>query len=103
MKLFIGILMAASILGGFAGGEISGTSFSILGMIIGGVGTAAVLLSLGAYFSAQEENKSDLPDDMRGVFDRMITGKENPTADEIQAAKKKHRQALKSSKNMRAK
>ena len=32
MKLFIGILFAATILGGFAGGEISGTSFSVLGM-----------------------------------------------------------------------
>ena len=47
MKLFIGILFAAAILGGFAGSEISDTPFSITGMIIGGVSIAAVLLGLG--------------------------------------------------------
>tara|TARA_B100001167_G_C16550762_1_gene203330 strand:+ start:139 stop:423 length:285 start_codon:yes stop_codon:yes gene_type:complete len=87
MKLFIAILIAATLIGGFAGGEIMDINFSILGAVIGGVGTAAVLLGLGAYFTAQEEKKSDLTPEMRGVFDRMITGKENPTAKEIEDAK----------------
>ena len=87
MKLFTGILFAAAILGGFAGGEISDTSFSVLGMIIGGVGTATVLLGLGAYFDKQANKQSDLPDDVRDIFDRMITGKDNPTQAEVLKAK----------------
>lgn len=87
MKLFIGILLAATIAGGFAGGEILETSFSVLGAIVGGVGTAAVLLGLGAYFDAQSKKSPEVPPEMRSVFDRMITGKENPTPQEIRAAK----------------
>jgi len=94
MKLFIGILFAATILGGFAGGEISGTSFSVLGMIIGGVGTAAVLLGLGAYFDKQDKKQSDLPDDVRDIFDRMITGKNNPTQSEVLKAKQLHQKSV---------
>lgn len=100
MKLFIGILFAAAILGGFAGGEISDTSFSIIGMIIGGVGTAAVLLGLGAYFDKQAKKQSDLPDDVRDIFDRMITGKNNPTQSEVLKAKQLHQKSVsKSSSN----
>jgi len=56
-------------------------------MIIGGVGTAAVLLGLGAYFDKQAKKQSDLPDDVRDIFDRMITGKNNPTQSEVLKAK----------------
>lgn len=98
MKLFFCVLLAATVIGGFTGAEILDTPFSILGAVIGGVATAAVLLGLGAYFSTQEDKSPELTDEMRGVFDRMITGKENPTQAEIHAAKKKHRRALKTSK-----
>jgi hypothetical protein len=65
--------------------------FSILGAVIGGVGTAAVLLGLGAYFDAQAKKSPPLNPEMRGVFDRMITGKENPTSEEIEEAKRQAR------------
>jgi hypothetical protein len=88
MLLFIVVLIVAAIVGGFAGGELVGTSFSILGAAIGGVGTAAVLLGLGAYFHSQERKRSrDLTPEMRGVFDRLVTGKANPTPEEINRAK----------------
>lgn len=90
MKLFIGILLAATIIGGFAGGEITDTSFSIVGAVIGGVSTAAILLGLGAYFTSQEHGKPqpELTPEMRAVFDRMVTGKGEPTPAEIRDAKK---------------
>lgn len=73
MKIFFAVLVAATIIGGFIGGELSGSTFSVLGAAIGGVGLAVVLLSLGAYFSAQEERKKkELTPEMRGVFDRML-------------------------------
>ncbi len=70
-------------------------TFSILGAAIGGVGTAAVLLGLGAYFDSQDKKKGtpELTPEIKGVFDRMITGKENPTQTEINEAKKKLRNA----------
>lgn len=73
MKLFILFLIAATVIGGFIGGEISGGTFTITGAAIGGVGTAAVLLGLGAFFHHQEEKKrhKELPPEMRDVFDRM--------------------------------
>lgn len=92
MKMFIFVLLAATIIGGFAGGEIMHLPFSILGAVIGGVGTAAALLGLGAYFHSQERNLPTLSPEMRGVFDRMVTGKENSTSEEIKDAKKKVRQ-----------
>lgn len=73
MKIFFAVLVAAAIIGGFIGGELSGSTFSILGATVGGVGLAIVLLSLGAYFSALEERKKrELTPEMRGVFDRMF-------------------------------
>lgn len=95
MKLFLGILLVVTVIGGFAGAEVLNTSFSILGATIGGVGTTAILLGLGAYFDAQEKKSPKLPPEMRGVFDRMITGKENPTEKEIQAAKDGYLKAAK--------
>lgn len=87
MKLFLIILAAATILGGFAGAEIFNTSFSIIGAVIGGVGTAAILLGLGAYFDSQAKKSSDLSPEVRAIFDRMITGKSNPTPQDIRKAK----------------
>lgn len=74
MKVFVLVLVAATVIGGFVGGEISDRTFSILGAVVGGVGTATVLLSLGAYFTAQEKRrkKEDLPPEMRQVFNRMF-------------------------------
>jgi hypothetical protein len=93
MVIFIVLLIVAGVAGGFVGGELTGGGFSALGAVIGSVGTATVLLSLGAYFSAQEDKKKrDLTPEMRGVFDRMITGKANPTQAEIDAAKRSLRQ-----------
>lgn len=77
MKAFIIVLIVATVLGGFVGGELTGNTFTITGAVIGGVGTAAVLLGLGAYFTAQEERKRKarapvLTPEIRGVFDRML-------------------------------
>lgn len=94
MKLFFGILLTMAVIGGFAGAEIIDTSFSILGAAIGGIGTGAILLGLGAYFDSQDRKSSELTPEMRGVFDRMITGKSNPTRKEIENAKRLHRQAF---------
>lgn len=89
MVLFVVVLAIATVIGGFAGGEVLGKTFSILGAAIGGVGTAVILLGLGGYFHAQEQKKSkQLTPEMRGVFDRMITGKANPTREEIEKAKR---------------
>lgn len=74
MKLFIAVILAAVVIGGFVGGELMDSSFSITGAVVGGVGTAAVLLGLGAFFDAQERNRKEkaLPPEMRAVFDRMF-------------------------------
>ena len=74
MRMFALVIIAAVIIGGFVGGEIFGTSFSLTSAVAGGVGTFAVLMGLGAYFSSQEEKKtaSNLPPEIRGVFDRML-------------------------------
>jgi PAB1-binding protein PBP1 len=87
MKLFLLILFISTILGGFVGAEIADTSFSIIGAVIGGIGTAVVIYSVGGYFDTQNK-KSELPPEMHAVFDRMITGKENPTQQEVRLAKK---------------
>ncbi len=98
MKLFLLVLLVATAIGGFAGAEVLDTSFSILGAAIGGVGTAVVLLGLGAYFDAQEKKSPKLPPEMHGIFDRMITGKENPTAKEVQEAKEVYLKARQNQK-----
>lgn len=96
MRLFIAILIGMAVLGGMAGAEISGNGFSIIGALTGGIGTATILLGLGAYFTAQEEKKkADIPDEVRAVFDRMITGQNNPTQEQILKAKKEHRKTVK--------
>jgi hypothetical protein len=74
MKAFIIVIAVATVLGGFVGGELTGNTFMLTGAVIGGVGTAAVLLGLGAFFTAQEEKKRKkaLTPEIRGVFDRML-------------------------------
>lgn len=74
MKIFILVIAAATIIGGFVGGELMGKTFSLLGALVCGVGLTTLLLGLGAYFSAQEERqkKNDLPPEIRGVFERML-------------------------------
>lgn len=85
-------LLVAAVAGGFVGGEISGRAFSAVGAVVGFVGLAVVLLGLGAIFDARSRKRSsDLTPEMRGVFDRMITGKQNPTANEIESAKRRLR------------
>jgi hypothetical protein len=74
MKLFIAVILAAVVIGGFVGAELMDSSFSITGAVVGGVGTGAVILGLGAFFDAQERKRKDsaLPPEMRAVFDRMF-------------------------------
>lgn len=81
MKLFITVILAAVVIGGFVGGELMDSSFSITGAVVGGVGTAAVLLGVGAFFDAQERKRKEkaLPPEIRAVFDRML-GRYSPQA-----------------------
>ena len=74
MKIFIAVIPAAVVIGGFVGAELMDSSFSITGAVVGGVGTAAVLLGLGAFFDAQERKRKEkaLQPEMRAVFDRMF-------------------------------
>ena len=74
MKRFIFVIIAATIIGGFVGGELTDRTFTLTGAVIGGLGLASVLLGLGAYFDAQEKKKrkEDLPPEIRAVFDRMF-------------------------------
>ena|SRR5438094_2247419 len=74
MKRFIAVIVAATVIGGFVGAELMDSSFSITGAVGGGVGTAAILLGLGAFFDAQERKRKEklLPPEMRAVFDRML-------------------------------
>lgn len=82
MRVFVLVLVAAAAIGGFVGGELSDSTFSLLGVVAGGVGTGAVLLGLGAYFTAQEERRKQeaLPPEMRRVFDRMFGSPEKARA-----------------------
>jgi len=75
MKVFIAVIVAAIVIGGFVGGELTARTFMLTGAVIGGVGTASVLLGLGAFFDAQERKRraKALPPEMRGVFDRMFS------------------------------
>lgn len=87
MRLFVFVLIAATIAGGLVGAELLNTAFSITGAVIGGVGAATGLLGLGAYFDAQDRKRAALSPEMRAVFDRMITGKNDPSPNDIKVAK----------------
>lgn len=74
MKIFVLVLIAAAVIGGFIGGEISGETFTVWGAAAGSVGTFAALMGLGAFFSHQEKKKDaevKLTPEMRDVFARM--------------------------------
>lgn len=89
MFAFVIVLIVAFVVGGLVGGELVGGTFSFLSATVGCVGTAVVLLGLGAYFHAQERKRSgELTPETRSVFDRMVTGKENPSLEEVERAKR---------------
>lgn len=91
MKIFILVIIAATVIGGLIGGELADQTFTIWGAALGGVGTFAVLMGLGAFFAHQEKKKDEaakLTPEMRAVFARMAerqAGKSsaapNPSAD----------------------
>ena len=85
MKVFITVIVVATIVGGFVGGELTDQTFTLTGAVIGGVGLASVLLGLGAFFSGQEEKnrKEKLPPEMRDVFDRMFGKQPSSEADRL--------------------
>jgi len=73
---FFLVLAVCGLIGGFVGAEWSDydRTFSPTGALLGAIGTAAVLLGLGALFDRQEKKKRQkvLPDSVRGVLDRMM-------------------------------
>ncbi len=91
MKLFILVIIAATIIGGFVGGELTDQTFTLTGAVIGGIGLASILLALGAYFDAQEKKKqkNELPPEMRDVFDRMLGKNQNSSANPKKTTSKK--------------
>jgi hypothetical protein len=75
MKVFILVIIVATVIGGFISGEVTDQTFTIWGAAVGGVGTFAVLMGLGAFFSHQEKQKDkavNLTPEMKAVFGRMI-------------------------------
>jgi hypothetical protein len=91
MKKFIAVIFAAIVIGGFVGAELMDNSFSITGAVVGGVGTAAFLLGLGAFFDAQDKKRKDkdLPPEIRAVFDRMYRN-DTPRAESSPRQQMKH-------------
>src|SRR5664279_3923239 len=79
MKIFAVVILVATIVGGFVGGELAHRAFSMTGAVVAGLGVAAILLGLGAYFDLQDRRrrKASVPDDVRAVFDRMLKGPAN--------------------------
>lgn len=79
LVIFVLVLFIAALVGGLVGAEWSDydRTFSATGAVVGAIGTAGVLLGLGAFFDRQERRKRQqkLPDDVRGVFDRMFRRK----------------------------
>lgn len=83
MKVFVAVIIVATILGGFVGGELTDRTFLLTGAVIGGVGVAVVLLGLGAFFSAQDDKRKNrrgagLPPEIREVFGRMLGHEAKP-------------------------
>lgn len=84
MRIFFLVIIGAIIIGGLAGGQATGTTFSILWATLIGVGVFAILMGLGALFHRQEEKRkkaSNLTPEMRGVFDRMLGKSQNSGPD----------------------
>ena len=58
MKLSIFVIIAAIVIGGFAGAGLMDTSFSTTGAVVGGVG-AGVLIGLLVFLDAQETKREE--------------------------------------------
>ena len=73
------VIIFAAVIGGLVGGEQVDKVFTLTGAVIGGLGTASVLLALGAYFNSQDKKstKKEVPKEMREVFERMHNVKKN--------------------------
>ena len=73
------VIIFAAVIGGLVGGEQVDKVFTLTGAVIGGLGTASVLLALGAYFNSQgkKSTKKEVPKEMREVFERMHNVKKN--------------------------
>lgn len=73
--LFFLVLAVCGVIGGFVGAEwsVHDRNFSPTGALVGAICTAAVLLGLGAFFDRRDRKRRQkvLPDDIRGVLDRM--------------------------------
>lgn len=92
MKKFIGVVVAATVIGGFVGGELTGDTFTITGAVIGGGGVFTVLMGLGAFFTAQEEKKKgNIPPEIREIFGRMAAGLEKSKQQTSVSVKKTYR------------
>jgi hypothetical protein len=82
--LFFLVLAVCGVIGGFVGAEWSDydKNFSPTGALVAAIGTAVVLLGLGAFFDRRDRLRRQkvLPDDIRGVLDRMTGRAAPPTA-----------------------
>lgn len=81
LLILIAVIVAAAVIGGIFGGELVDSSFSITWAVVGGFGTAASLLGLGAFLEAQERKRKEraLAPEFRAVFARML-GRDSPQA-----------------------
>ena len=82
--LFFLVLAVCRVIGEFVGAEWSDydKNFSPTGALVAAIGTAVVLLGLGAFFDRRDRQKRQnvLPDDIRGVQDRMTGRAASPAA-----------------------
>ncbi|HEX9390473.1 MAG TPA: hypothetical protein VF928_04080 [Usitatibacteraceae bacterium] len=82
LLIFLLVILVAGLIGGFVGAEWSdyGRTFSPTGALVGLIGTAAVLFGLAAFFYRQDKRKrrQQIPEEMRGVFDRMLARQSAP-------------------------
>lgn len=76
MRVFVIVIIVSAILGGLIAGELTDNEFIVTGAVAGGLGVAAVIFGLGAFFSAQDERRksgsSVITPEVRAVFDRML-------------------------------
>ena len=73
--IFALVLLVAGLIGGFVGAEWTGSTFSPTGALVAAASTIAVLLGLGAFSTRRDQSKrKPLPPEIRGVFDRMLSG-----------------------------
>lgn len=76
MRVFVIVIIFSAILGGLIAGELTDNEFIVTGAVAGGLGVAAVIFGLGAFFSAQDERRKSgstvITPELRAVFDRML-------------------------------